>query len=58
MPPPSLGVKHCAGQKARFEKARVKDALKQTGGNRTEAARILGISRRMLQKKLIQFDLR
>ncbi|MCZ6787951.1 MAG: sigma-54 dependent transcriptional regulator, partial [Planctomycetota bacterium] len=38
-------------QKAAFERVRVADALKQTGGNRTEAARVLGISRRMLQKK-------
>ena len=45
-------------QKAAFEKAAIKDALKQTGGNRTKTARILGISRRMLQKKLNLYDLR
>ena len=33
------------------------DALKQSGGNRTKAAEALGISRRMLQKKLKDFGI-
>ena len=32
-------------------------ALKQTGGNRTEAARILGISRRTRHRKLHTYGL-
>jgi DNA-binding NtrC family response regulator len=39
-------------QRREFERARILDVLQQTGGNRTRAAVILDISRRMLQKKL------
>ncbi|MCP3860430.1 MAG: helix-turn-helix domain-containing protein, partial [Phycisphaeraceae bacterium] len=39
-------------QRQEFERAQVLQALDETGGNRTHAAEILGISRRMLQKKL------
>ena len=44
-------------QRREFEKARVLEALEQSGGNRTKAAEILGISRRMLQKKLKDFGI-
>ncbi len=40
-----------------FEKRRVADALRETKGNRTHAAERLGISRRMLQKKLKEFGI-
>jgi len=39
------------------ERSLVMRALKQTGGNRTEAARILGISRRTLHRKLHTYGL-
>ena len=42
-------------QKRELEKARIEEALRKTNGNRTEAAKLLGISRRMLQKKLKQY---
>ncbi|MDB4657548.1 helix-turn-helix domain-containing protein, partial [Verrucomicrobiales bacterium] len=35
-----------------MEKRMIDVALGQTGGNRTEAAKLLGISRRTLQRKL------
>jgi DNA-binding NtrC family response regulator len=44
-------------QKQELEKARIADALGNTNGNRTEAAKLLGISRRMLQKKLKQYGI-
>ncbi len=40
-----------------FEKRKVTEALRDTQGNRTEAAKKLGISRRMLQKKLKAFGI-
>jgi two-component system, NtrC family, response regulator AtoC len=48
-PPPGL-----AGQRKDAERRAVLDALRQSGGNRSQAARILGISRRTLYKKLEQ----
>jgi len=42
-------------ERAEFEKRRVESVLKEAGGNRTEAAKVLGISRRMPQKKLKDF---
>ena len=42
-------------QKQELEKVRIVEALRKTNGNRTEAAKLLGISRRMLQKKLKQY---
>jgi len=44
-------------ERLEFEKKKVAEALRGTGGNRTEAAKRLGISRRMLQKKLKAFGL-
>jgi two-component system response regulator AtoC len=41
-----------------FEKRRIVEALEKSGGNRTEAAKALGISRRGLQKKLKVFAIR
>ncbi|MCB1237105.1 MAG: sigma-54-dependent Fis family transcriptional regulator, partial [Verrucomicrobiae bacterium] len=41
---------------ARMEQVFVEEALRRTGGNRTEAARLLGISRRTLQRKLKDDD--
>lgn len=39
----------------RLEKAYIEKALSQTGGNRTQAARLLGLSRRALLYKLKQY---
>ncbi|MBI3854406.1 MAG: sigma-54-dependent Fis family transcriptional regulator [Planctomycetes bacterium] len=44
-------------EKKEFEKRRVAEALRETKGNRTHAAEKLGISRRMLQKKLKEFGI-
>lgn len=43
--------------KADYEQERILAALRQCGGNRTQAARLLGISRRALQLKLKNLDL-
>jgi DNA-binding NtrC family response regulator len=39
------------------EKQMIADALKKTGGNRTRAAEVLGVSRRTIQKKIIKYGL-
>ena len=49
---PSLGA-----QRAVAEKAAVEDALRRCQGNRTQAARLLGVSRRTLYTRLSEFDL-
>jgi DNA-binding NtrC family response regulator len=51
---PTTGLRE---QRKEFERAQVVNALDRTGGNRTRAAEILGISRRMLQKKLKTFGI-
>jgi DNA-binding NtrC family response regulator len=40
-----------------IERQRIVDALDRTGGNQTEAARLLGVSRRTLIKRLDLYDL-
>jgi DNA-binding NtrC family response regulator len=44
-------------EKREFERDRLIEALRATNGNRTAAARALGISRRMLHRKLRQLSL-
>jgi two-component system response regulator HydG len=39
------------------ERKMIVDALDKTGGNRTRAAKILGVSRRTLQNKIKEYDL-
>ncbi len=39
------------------ERRRIVDALRQTGGNRTRAAELLGVSRVTLWKKICRFDI-
>jgi two-component system response regulator HydG len=39
------------------ERKMIVDALDSTGGNRTRAAKILGVSRRTLQNKIKDYDL-
>jgi DNA-binding NtrC family response regulator len=53
-PPKAGGLRD---ERKEFEKRRVADALRETKGNRTEAAKRLGLSRRMLQKKLKEFGI-
>jgi DNA-binding NtrC family response regulator len=42
----------------RLERDRIEAALAQTGGNQTEAAKLLGIARRTLVNRLTTYDLR
>ena len=39
------------------ERKMIVDALDKTGGNRTQAAKILGVSRRTLQNKIKEYEL-
>ncbi len=57
LPAPSRPAGGLREERAEFEKRKVVGALRETKGNRTEAARKLGISRRMLQKKLKAFGI-
>lgn len=45
------------GLSSATEKQMIADALEKTGGNRTRAAQLLGISRRTIQKKIIKYGL-
>ncbi|NNE90282.1 MAG: sigma-54-dependent Fis family transcriptional regulator [Verrucomicrobiales bacterium] len=63
--PPPAGDSNSTGESApsgenlnlaEMEKHFIRRALDRTGGNRTEAAKILGISRRTLQRKLKEMD--
>jgi transcriptional regulator of acetoin/glycerol metabolism len=38
------------------ERSRMLGALQQTGGNRSEAARLLGMSRRTFYRRLAEYD--
>ncbi len=53
---PEIKAKNLIEEKREFVRARVMQVLGRCGGNRTEAARILGISRRMLQKNLKSYS--
>lgn len=56
-PPPSSATEldlRAAAQQT--EQSLIAKALRQTGGNRTQAARLLGISRRALFRKLANAD--
>jgi transcriptional regulator of acetoin/glycerol metabolism len=57
--PALRGLKGVARQTASVaERAAVEDALQKTAGNVTRAARLLGISRATLQKRMKLFGLR
>ncbi len=43
--------------KERLERRLITEALRRTGGNRTAAAKLLGITREALRKKLLKFNL-
>ena len=43
-------------RKRQAEQARLAEAIRQTGGNRSEAARLLGMSRRTFYRRLAQYD--
>jgi two-component system response regulator AtoC len=53
-PSPSSAPRPLEKQRRHAEQRAVEDALAQSRGNRSQAARILGISRRTLYKKLRQ----
>ena len=56
---PAQGMRDAVqGLAEKAEKELILDALRQTGGNRTRAARILGISRKTLFNKMTQLRLR
>jgi PAS domain S-box-containing protein len=54
--PGALVDERCMGKEAR-EAARIAQALSETRYNRTEAARVLGISRTTLWRKMREYDL-
>ena len=59
LPGSPVSLKETIGRVVREVEARlIRRALAQSGGNRTEAARILGISRRALLYKLKEYNLR
>ena len=55
--PPDLLDADLPTATARLERILVEHAIAQSGGNRTEAARRLGIHRQLLYRKLKEFDL-
>jgi DNA-binding NtrC family response regulator len=55
--PPDLLDADLPTATARLERILIERAMAQSGGNRTEAARRLGIHRQLLYRKLKQFDL-
>lgn len=57
VPPPSGGGADLRSQMKAFERQRIVDALEQTGGNQSKAARLLGIGRRTLIDKLAEHGL-
>ncbi len=54
-PPPTGGS--LDAQRADAERAAVRDALSKANGNRTQAARLLGVSRRTLYNKLTELSI-
>jgi len=42
---------------ARVERKMVEDALRRTGGNRSRAARILGLPRQGLLNKIVRYEI-
>jgi DNA-binding NtrC family response regulator len=40
-----------------FEKRFIQNALSQTGGNQTKAAKVLGVHRNTLNRKIVQYKL-
>jgi DNA-binding NtrC family response regulator len=52
-PPPPAGSS-LEGRREEAERAAIRDALEKAAGNRTQAARLLGISRRTLYNKLAE----
>jgi two-component system response regulator AtoC len=48
---------HLKGAVQDFERERILEALRATGGNQTKAAQLLGVSRRTLLNRLDQYDL-
>jgi two-component system, NtrC family, response regulator AtoC len=59
-PPPSLRSQRTRDHRlldAHAERARIQQALERCGGNQTQAARLLGMSRRTLLNRLEEYDL-
>ncbi len=55
--PGNAGTDHASGTLYDVERRMLEDALRRAGGNKSKAARLLGITRRMLYTKIERFGL-
>ena len=55
--PALVGVGHVWEAKDRLARAMLMEALRQTRGNFTHAARLLGVRRQAVQQMIVRFDL-
>jgi DNA-binding NtrC family response regulator len=51
------GAPELKGKLEEFERAQILQALAKTGGNQTRAAKLLGIARRTLIKKMVRYGI-
>jgi DNA-binding NtrC family response regulator len=54
---PDLPPEHAGERPSSDERDRILIALREAGGNRSEAARLLGMSRRTFYRRLLEYDL-
>jgi DNA-binding NtrC family response regulator len=55
--PARSGAPELKGKLEEFERAQILEALAKTGGNQTRAAKLLGIARRTLIKKMVRYGI-
>jgi Response regulator containing CheY-like receiver, AAA-type ATPase, and DNA-binding domains len=55
--PASPGAPELKGKLEEFERAQILEALAKTTGNQTRAAKLLGIARRTLIKKMVRYGI-